>query len=209
MKNRIRQLRKDILHLNQTEFGRKIGIGQQSIANIENGTNALTERNFDAICRTWSVNPNWLRHGEGEMFMPPPKRSFLDRLAEEKGLNADEKALIGSIIDMPRPAREAVINWAFQLVTTVEKRTSDEEKEIQIRELEQSIAEQERKLAELKGITHFYSSGKFRKPDDELSREEINDMLLKEFDEVEAASKKPISFSLADSDAARKFGNTS
>ena len=49
-----------------------------------------------------------------------------------------EKALIGSIIDLPRPAREAVINWASNMV-------------IQI-----SIAEQQKELDKLKGETKSY-----------------------------------------------------
>ena len=37
MKERIRQLRKDILKLNQTEFGKKIGLSPQAIGEIEKG----------------------------------------------------------------------------------------------------------------------------------------------------------------------------
>lgn len=67
MHNRIKVLRKE-LGLNQTEFGQKIGVAQGSVASYESGArvplNAIVER----ICEKFSVNEQWLRTGEGEMF---------------------------------------------------------------------------------------------------------------------------------------------
>ena len=85
-----------------------------------------------------------------------PKMNALDLLAKEKGLNFREKLLIGSIIDLPRPAREAVIDWAFKLIIAVEAQTTEEERKAQIHELERSIAEQQAKLDKLKGETSSY-----------------------------------------------------
>ena len=101
MKERIRQLRKDILKLNQTEFGIKIGLKQRTIADIESGRNTLTERNFEAICRVFNVKPEWLRNNIGEMFMPQRKSQYLDSLVAEYGLNDEHKKLIESILELP------------------------------------------------------------------------------------------------------------
>ena len=147
--DRVRQVR-NYLKLSQAAFGKAIGISQRQVAHIELGGNII-ERNSESICRVFNVNPQWLETGEGEMFKPPPEKDFLDLLAEEKGLNSEEKALIGSIVELPRPAREAVIDWAFKLVATIEAQTSEEQKETQIRELEKSIAEQQKQLEKLKG----------------------------------------------------------
>ncbi len=86
-----------------------------------------------------------------------PKMNALDLLAKEKCLNFREKLLIGSIIDLPRPAREAVIDWAFNMVIQIEAQMSDEEKENRIAELEKSIAEQQKELDKLKGETNSYA----------------------------------------------------
>ena len=67
-----------------------------------------------------------------------------------------EKALIGSIINLPRPEREGVIDWAFNLIISVEAQATEEEQESQIRKLERSIAQQQAKLDKLKGETKFY-----------------------------------------------------
>ena len=79
----------------------------------------ITNRNFETICRVFNVNPKWLESGENPMFVPSSDKDFLDRLAEEKGLNDMEKALIGSIIDLPRPAtRVAVPKGSLPAVRT-------------------------------------------------------------------------------------------
>lgn len=124
MKDRVRKLRKEILHLNQTEFGRKLGIGQQSIANIESGTNALTERNFDAICRTWDVNPNWLRYGEGEVFVEK-KESLLQSLVREFELTPDEEALVAALLDLPPEYRAGVVRYVKEAAARFEETLAD------------------------------------------------------------------------------------
>lgn len=146
---RVRELRQE-LGLSQAAFGEKLKISQRAIGHIENGVNSLSPRNFDLICSNFNVNPKWLESGEYPMFVPSHDRDFLDQLAEEKGLNPMEKALIGSIIDLPRPARNAVIDWAFKLIISIEAQITNEERESQIRELERSIAEQQAKLDKLK-----------------------------------------------------------
>lgn len=152
---RVRELRKE-LGLSQAAFGEKLKISQRAIGHIESGANSLSPRNFDNICQIFNVNPQWLESGEYPMFVPSSDKDFLDKLAEDKGLNPMEKALIGSIIDLPRPAREAVIDWAFKLAISVEAQITEEEREAQIRELERSIAEQQAKLDKLKEGTNSY-----------------------------------------------------
>lgn len=153
---RVRELRAE-LKLSQAAFGKEIKISQRAVGLIESGVNNLSPRTFELICYNFNVNPQWLESGEPPMFAPSPEKDFLDRLAEEKGLNPMEKALIGSIIDLPRPAREAVIDWAFKLVISIEAQATDEQRENQIRELERSIAEQQAKLEKLKEETGSYA----------------------------------------------------
>lgn len=68
MKDRLRELRKN-LGLNQTEFGKKIGLKQATIGQMENGDRGITDRNITLICREFNVSELWLREGIGEMFM--------------------------------------------------------------------------------------------------------------------------------------------
>lgn len=157
-KDRVIAIRK-AKKLNQTEFGEKIGLGQHAISHIEKGNNNLSPRNAELICQKFNVNPRWLETGEGEMFNPDPEDDFLDKLARDKGLDDDEKALIGSIIDLPREARQAVISWAFNLVTRIEVQIEDkteEERKAEARAIRKRMAEDQKRLDELeRGVAPY------------------------------------------------------
>lgn len=72
MRTRIKELRKNILHLSQEEFGSKIGLSKSNISNIEIGRIKLTDRVISDICNSFSVNDKWLRTGEGATFIQVP-----------------------------------------------------------------------------------------------------------------------------------------
>lgn len=65
---RIKKLRRD-LGLTQREFGQRISIKQNSVAQIEMGRNT-SEQTIVAICKEFNVSESWLRTGEGDMFVP-------------------------------------------------------------------------------------------------------------------------------------------
>lgn len=69
LKERIKELRKT-LDLTLEEFGNKIGVTKTTISRIENGVNSVTNQMLTSICREFNVNEEWLRTGEGEMFVP-------------------------------------------------------------------------------------------------------------------------------------------
>lgn len=68
MNERIKQLRKE-LGLTLEKFGERIGLRKSSLSQIENGVHGVTEQLIKSICREFNVNENWLRTGEGEMFV--------------------------------------------------------------------------------------------------------------------------------------------
>lgn len=151
-KDRVKMIRED-QELSQAKFGIAIGVGQRAIGHIEKGINQLSPRNAELICQKFNVNPQWLESGEGEMYNPPPKKKndFLDLLAKEKGLTDEEKALIGSIIDLPPEARKTVIAWAMDLTERMEavaKKSNENRK----RELKKTIADSQKELAELESL---------------------------------------------------------
>lgn len=67
MNQRIRELRKT-LGLTQTEFGKRLGIKQTTVAGYETGGRTPIDAVVSLICRQFQVNEQWLRTGEGEMF---------------------------------------------------------------------------------------------------------------------------------------------
>lgn len=83
---RVREIRK-ALGLTLEKFGNEIGLKKNSISQIENGVNKLTEANLMAICReNWNnklVNEEWLRNGEGEMFLPITRDDEIAKLTAD------------------------------------------------------------------------------------------------------------------------------
>ncbi len=65
---RVKEVRK-FLGLTLEKFGERIGMKKNSISQIENGVNNLTDANIKAICREFGVDYIWLTSGEGEMFV--------------------------------------------------------------------------------------------------------------------------------------------
>jgi transcriptional regulator with XRE-family HTH domain len=61
---------REALGLKQGIFAQTLGIPQTTLSTIEHGKSPLQERYIKLICLTFNVSENWLRTGEGEMFMP-------------------------------------------------------------------------------------------------------------------------------------------
>ena len=69
MNERITQLRK-ALKLTQTDFGKAIGITASGVSDVESGRRAVQERHIKLIIAAYpQVSENWLRSGEGDMFL--------------------------------------------------------------------------------------------------------------------------------------------
>ena len=66
---RIIELRK-ALSLTQSQFAEKIGLKFSAVSMIELGKTTLTEANIKLICHVYNISEQWLRTGEGEIFIP-------------------------------------------------------------------------------------------------------------------------------------------
>ena len=75
---RIREVRKT-LGLTLEKFGEKIGMKKNSVSQIENGKNSVTEQVVKSICREFNVDYIWLTTGEGEMFIDTDD-DFIERI---------------------------------------------------------------------------------------------------------------------------------
>lgn len=68
MKDRIKKIRKEF-DLTQQKFADRIGVKQNTVAQYEMGRNVPIDSVITLICREFNVNENWLRTGEGDMFI--------------------------------------------------------------------------------------------------------------------------------------------
>lgn len=73
---RVKELRKS-LNYTLDKFGGKLGVQKSAISKIEKGDNNLTDQMLKAICREFDVNEEWLRTGEGEMYIEVDRENQL------------------------------------------------------------------------------------------------------------------------------------
>ena len=98
MNERLRQLRRH-LDLTQQKFGDKIGVKGNTIAQYESGRNEPIDAVLSLICREFDVNENWLRTGNGDMFLPRDRNTDIARLTKYL-LNEEEDSFKNRFISM-------------------------------------------------------------------------------------------------------------
>lgn len=125
MNSRIKAIRKEIKKngkpISQEEFGYRLGVSRDVIANLERTTNpvAPTEQMLKLICREFNVNETWLRTGEGEMFNEMDREEqiayYLGNMLSEPG-DTFKKRLIAALAALDDSEWEAVEAFARKLV---------------------------------------------------------------------------------------------
>lgn len=116
---RVREVRKSF-GLTLEKFGDRIGLKKNSVSQIENGKNELTDGNTLAICREYNVSEEWLRAGNGEMFIKPDTFS-LDEFAKARGATELELEIMKAYFELDPDIRKAVIeHFKTKLRTAVD-----------------------------------------------------------------------------------------
>ena len=110
MNDHIRTLRKT-LGLKQREFAARIGLKQSAVSYLEKSGSTVTDQNIKAICAQFGVDENWLRTGQGAMF-----------LRREK----EKKELLSLFDQLSPPLQDYLLKAARDLLKTQEKLQQEE-----------------------------------------------------------------------------------
>ena len=84
---RIKEIR-ILLKLSQKEFGYKLSVSRDVIANIENNRVKPQKIFIQQLCSTFSVNQHWLETGEGDIFLNK-NENMAEAIRVFKSLNPD------------------------------------------------------------------------------------------------------------------------
>lgn len=109
MNERLKILRKT-LALSGEAFGEKIGVKRSAISQIETGKNNLSDQIIKSICTVYNVSEEWLRTGEGEMFIET-KESFLENISKQYSLDDLDIKIIESYLNLSPDGREFIKNY--------------------------------------------------------------------------------------------------
>ena len=91
VKNRIKQIRKHF-NLNQEDFGKRIGAKQSTVTAYECGNRVPMDVTITSICREFGVNEEWLRTGNGEMFLPKSRGQEIGEIVKAAAQHDPETA---------------------------------------------------------------------------------------------------------------------
>lgn len=90
MNERIKHLRKELLHISQKEFAEKLNLSENFVWMVEKGTREPSDRTISDICREFNVNEVWLRTGEGEPFQEESRQEQIMKFAFQTIQGSDE-----------------------------------------------------------------------------------------------------------------------
>ncbi|WNX85727.1 helix-turn-helix transcriptional regulator [Agathobaculum sp. NTUH-O15-33] len=114
MNERIKLIRK-AHKMTQTDFGAQIGVKGNTITNYESGLRTPSDAVIVSICREFNVNEEWLRTGNGEMFVQTDD-TLIDELAHEYALDDLDKKILAGYLALPAQSKkvfkEFLLNFA-------------------------------------------------------------------------------------------------
>ena len=122
MHERIKELRKNYLHLSQTEFGERLGVSRSVINNIERNALARPDQKLSLIklmCSVFNVNEAWLLDGTEPMFIQTPS-STMEQLRREFDLDEFSYSLVYEYLKLGGEQRKAVRDFFYRVIEVEE-----------------------------------------------------------------------------------------
>lgn len=116
---RVREVRKS-LGLTLEKFGEKIGMKKNSVSQIENGKNNVTDANVKAICREFNIGEEWLRTGSGNMRIPVEDEAAAavsDLVEKSNPLYDVIKGIMVAYQKLDGPSREVIDQFILDAVS--------------------------------------------------------------------------------------------
>lgn len=98
LKDRIKKIRKE-LNLTQQTFASRLDLKRNTIANYEIGNLKPSTRTISAICREYNVSENWLRTGEGDMFISQTRDEKIANFAGQI-MNEEDESFKKQLIEV-------------------------------------------------------------------------------------------------------------
>lgn len=123
MNQRLKQLR-SALGMTQQEFADKLGVKRGAIANYELGRNEPIDAVVALICKTFNVNEQWLRTGEGEMLVQlSPSEELAAFTAQLQREDSFRRRFIAALSTLDPDAWDYVERFMRQLIEENKEKT--------------------------------------------------------------------------------------
>ena len=128
---RVRYFRKDVLHMNQTEFALSIGMKQTGVSYMEQEGATVTDQAIKAICSVHNISEEWLRNGTEPMRIEPETFN-LDEFARARGASDLELKVVKAYFELNPDIRRMLIeHFKTELTDSSDHPEESEEVEVQ------------------------------------------------------------------------------
>ena len=129
MNERFIELRK-ACRKNQSEFAKILGLSRSGVTAIETGLRNVTEKHLIMLSNwdEYNVNIDWLRTGQGEMFLPT-ETDTLEKLRQEYRLTDQQFRFVSNFLRLPENEKDIIFNFlssVFDSTETVEDKIQRE-----------------------------------------------------------------------------------
>lgn len=109
----------EALGIKKTEFADRLNVSQAFVTQLTKGVSRPSERTISDICREFKVNEDWLRTGEGEMFVEMSRDEEIaafvgDILSEES--DDFKRRLIGALSRLDENGWKALEQFTTDLL---------------------------------------------------------------------------------------------
>lgn len=116
MNERLKELRKEHLHLTLEKFGEPLGVKHAALSHLENGKNKLTDQMILSICRTYNVNEEWLRTGNGPVFQELPEEDEFGFAVAEISDDPVVKSILIEYSKLDKPLRKTFRDFLIRSI---------------------------------------------------------------------------------------------
>ncbi|MBQ0125298.1 MAG: helix-turn-helix transcriptional regulator [Clostridiales bacterium] len=146
MDSRIKHLR-CTLGLTQEQFAARIGIKRGAVANYEIGRNVPTDSVVSLIVREFGVSEEWLRYGDGEMYIRRTADQELELLVNSLMSERDSsfrKQFVSLLLKIPPDRWIEIQHFCEQLVGASEEQSEAARRAALHAELDRRLDEEKR-----------------------------------------------------------------
>lgn len=97
---------------NQEQWGAILGISRTGIAEIESGRRKVTNKHLVMLSNweEYNVNIDWLRTGQGDMFLPI-ETDILENIRREYHLTEPQFKFVSNFLRLPKNEKEVIFDF--------------------------------------------------------------------------------------------------
>lgn len=97
---------------NQSEFAKVLGLSRSGITAIETGQRNVTDKHLIMLSNwdEYNVNVDWLRTGNGEMFLPN-ETDTLEAIRQEYHLTDQQFKFVSNFLRLPENEKDIIFNF--------------------------------------------------------------------------------------------------